>query len=164
MATNPYKQDLVQQIRTKKERTGLSFQAISERTEAQGHSVCARTVQRIISGENTRSESLFAVARALGIETEDHDMVEQYAAENQALTAKLEDAERHLRDKDAQIQSMRTMVQTEKDQVTSLLHSVEKKDRRILILTVACCVMLATAVLLLGFDIIDPNMGYFLGR
>lgn len=154
------KKDLMEQIRVKKERTGMSYQSIAMRTEELGHAVTARTIQRVLAGENARTETLYAIAGALGIDTSDRDMLEQYALENHALTAKLEEAERHIQHKDDQIQSMRKVVQAHEDHISTQINLLAAKDRRIAALTIGCCTMLTAAALLLGFDILQPNTGY----
>lgn len=158
-----YRKELIAKILVEKNKTGLSYQAIADLTANIGNAVSSHTVWRALTqSTNVKIATLMTIAEAMGIEVDRNDP--ELLAENHALAVKVELLERQLADKSEQIQSMRDLVRRDEEHIARQVTNMEKKDRRILLLTIACCVMLAVSVLLLGFDIVDPNMGYILGH
>lgn len=150
---------LIEKLRAAKEMKGLSYQAISDKTAEIGMYVSVSSVVRALTHgsktSNCRRSTLFSIAQVLGVQIGAAD--EQLMVENEMLTIKVDAMQAQIADKDAQIASMR-------DTVQKLMANVSHKDRRILLLTVALCVLLFAAAVLLGFDILQPNVGFILGH
>lgn len=167
MDTARFRSDLVARLRDEKSKKGISCQEIADKTETIGKAISARTVGRVFSPSGCDSRikiaSLLAIAEAMGLDDIYGNSDDKIVAENQILLIKIEEQEKHLREKDERIEAMRAIIKNNEDHIAKQMHYIAQKDRRILILTVACCIMLAVAVLLLGFDIIQPNYGYILG-
>lgn len=161
MDTDQYKRSLLNQLRTEKARLELSCQMIADRTEANGEAISVSTVSKVFApsaiGSSYKLSTLLAIAHALGLTPlEDNADLE--------LAVRLEEVQKSVQSKDEQITSMRAVVQANTAQMDRLLVSIQEKERRILILTVLLCTTLALAAILLGFDILQPGVGYIVRK
>lgn len=157
MKSEQYKRDLVAQLKREKAKTGMTYQEIADKTESLGAAVSVRTISKVLSSAsneiNCKISTILCIAQAMGVEP----IAEKCISED---AIRLEEAQKQLASYAQQTESMRKVINEHEAHIAKLLHDVHKKDRRIVILTVSLCVILLAAALLLGFDILQPNVGY----
>lgn len=172
----------INEFRSLREELGISYQQITDRTEANGESVSLSTVKRVFSPESEtyrfRPETLNAIAKVLFTEklqrdqntsselaSHEADALNSLISYNKLTIEALECENQRLKEESDRKHDHIVTLAKQGDKTNLILETLakqsKKKDRWILVLSITVFLLLAAIIAALVIDRLNPDLGYF---